>query len=48
VVLGGNLPSVTINGGTTLQRTTTASGAVSISDGSLVVDGSKPLSISIP
>lgn len=46
--LGGNLPSVVISGGTTLQRSSTASGAVSISDGSLVVDGSKPLSISIP
>lgn len=48
VVLGGNLPSVRITGSTTLQRTTTASGAVSISDGSLVVSGSAPLSISIP
>ena len=46
--LGGNLPSVVVSGGTTLQRSSTASGAVSISDGSLVVDGSKPLSISIP
>lgn len=48
VVLGGSLPSVIVNGGTTLQRATVSSGAVSISDGSLVVDGSKPLSISIP
>lgn len=48
VVLGGNLPGVVINGGTSLQRSTVASGAVSISDGSLVVNGSKPLSISIP
>ncbi|HEX6912760.1 MAG TPA: hypothetical protein VF142_20300 [Longimicrobium sp.] len=46
--LGGNLPSLVINGGTTLQRSSVASGAVSISDGSLVVDGSKPLSIAIP
>lgn len=48
VYLGGNLPSLVINGGTTLQRSGKTSGAVSISDGSLVVDGSKPLSISIP
>lgn len=48
VLLGGNLPGVRINGGTTLQRATTASRAVSISDGSLVVSGSTPLSISIP
>jgi hypothetical protein len=46
--LGGNLPSVVINGGTMLQRSSVATGAMSISDGSLVVDGSKPLSISIP
>jgi hypothetical protein len=48
VLLGGNLPGVRINGGTTLQRATTAAAAVSISDGSLVVSGSTPLSISIP
>jgi hypothetical protein len=48
VLLGGNLPSVIVNGGTRLQRSTRTTGAVSISDGSLVVDGSKPLSISIP
>lgn len=48
VLLGGNLPGVRISGGTTLQRATTASAAISISDGSLVVSGSTPLSISIP
>ncbi len=48
VYLGGSMPSVVISGGTTLQRSGVASGAMSISDGSLVVDGSKPLSISIP
>jgi hypothetical protein len=48
VVTGGNLPSVIVSGGTTVQRSTTTSGALSISDGSLVVDGTKPLSISIP
>lgn len=48
VVTGGKLPSVIINGATALQRATVASGPLSISDGSLVVDGSKPLSISIP
>lgn len=48
VVLGGNLPSVQISGGAMLQRATRTSGAMSISDGSLVVDGAKPLSISIP
>jgi hypothetical protein len=48
VLLGGNLPSVRINGGTSLQRATRTTAAVSISDGSLVVSGSTPLSISIP
>ncbi|HEX6039539.1 hypothetical protein [Longimicrobium sp.] len=48
MVTGGNLPSVIISGGTRVQRSSTTSGPVSISDGSLVVDGSKPLSISIP
>ncbi|HYW10653.1 MAG TPA: hypothetical protein VE871_01820 [Longimicrobium sp.] len=48
VLLGGNLPGVRLSGGTTLQRPTTASAAVSISDGSLVVSGANPLSISIP
>jgi hypothetical protein len=48
VLTGGNLPAVRISGGTRLQRSTVASGPVSISDGSLVVDGTKPLSISIP
>jgi hypothetical protein len=47
-VLGGNLPGVRISGGTTLQRPTKTSAAVSISDGSLVVSGSTPLSISLP
>jgi hypothetical protein len=47
-LLGGNLPGVRISGGTALQRATHASGAVSINDGSLVVNGSAPLSISIP
>lgn len=48
VLLGGNVPGVRINGGTSLQRPTQASAAVSISDGSLVVSGANPLSISIP
>ena len=48
VLLGGNLPGVRINGGTALQRATRTSGPVSISDGSLVVSGSTPLSISVP
>lgn len=47
-LLGGNLPGVRISGGTALQRAAKASAAVSISDGSLVVSGSTPLSISIP
>ncbi len=48
VLLGGNLPGVRINGGTTLQRAAKATGAVTISDGSLVVSGSNSLSISVP
>jgi hypothetical protein len=47
-LLGGNLPGVRLSGGMTLQRPTTASAAVSISDGSLMVSGANPLSISLP
>lgn len=47
-LLSGNLPSVRVSSGASLQAPTRTSGAVSISDGSLVVSGSAPLSISIP
>jgi hypothetical protein len=47
-LLKGNLPSVRVSGAASLQGATKASGAVSVSDGSLVVNGSSPLSISIP
>lgn len=47
-ILSGNLPSVRVSSGASLQAATRTSGAVSISDGSLVVNGSAPLSISIP
>lgn len=47
--LRGTLPSVRLNGASvSLQGATRTSGAVSISDGSLVVSGSNSLSISIP
>lgn len=46
-LLGGFLPSVRVTGSASLQRPTVASGAVSVSDGSLTVKN-QPLSIQIP
>lgn len=47
VLLKGNVPATILSGGTALQGATFASGAMSISDGSLTTAG-QPLTISIP
>jgi hypothetical protein len=47
-LLRGRVPSLIVNAPTELQGSTVASGAVSVSDASLVVTGSAPLSISLP
>jgi hypothetical protein len=49
VLLFGNVNALQLNGGTSLQGgNTTATGAVSIADGSLAVSGGNTLTISIP
>jgi hypothetical protein len=46
-LLGGTLDALVVKGSTSLQRSTTATGAVSVTDGSLTVSAF-PLSIQIP
>lgn len=46
--LRGTVPSLQLTGGVRLQGATRATGAVSVSDGSLTVSGSNPLTISLP